>query len=273
MKSLFNWVGGKSRVCKRICSLFPPHTVYVEPYFGAGSVFFHKSPVRVEVLNDLDKDVYNFYSVLRNKELVSELLDLIEFTPYCRDLYKESSSILDKETSPVLKAWAFYVRVTQGYGARLKDNHTWCCGPSVSRAKVVIEQKSRLMEAHHRLMGAYIENKNALEVLKAWDTPDTLFYLDPPYSLSKRTQTRLYCTESPDSHHVDLVDIVRNLKGYVFINGYNTDEYESLGWPKLERNLVSSLATLEFRAEVPPVEQLLVNPRAYSLIPNLRREL
>ncbi len=263
MKSLFNWVGGKSRSCSKICEIFPPHTVYVEPFFGAGSVFFCKPPVKVEVINDIDQDVYNFYKILRDPDKYSELLHKIEFTQYSRRLYKESYDILKTSESDIERAWAFYIRVTQGYGARLQDNYTWCAGTTVSRPKVVIEQKSRLQEAHHRLMGAYIEESlDAIEVIMKWDSPDTLFYLDPPYVQSNRTQHRLYRNEIPNSYHQTLTEAIRDLKGYVFLHGYENDYYNSLGWVKSERLLRSSLVGNSNRSSVKNTEILWINRKS-----------
>ena len=263
MKPLFNWVGGKNRSCKKICSLFPPHSVYVEPYFGAGSVFFHKDPVRVEVINEIDQDVYNFYKTLRDPDKYSKLLHMIEFTQYSRKLYKESYEILKTSEFDIEKAWAFYIRVTQGYGARLQDNYTWCAGTTVSRPKVVLEQKSRLQEAHTRLMGAYIEEaKDAIEVIKKWDSPNTLFYLDPPYVQSSRTQHRLYRKETTEAHHRDLVDLLSDVKGYVMLSGYDNDYYASMNWTKVKRALTSSLTGKSDRVNSGTNEFLWLNPKS-----------
>ena len=55
------YIGGKNRLAAQIITLFPEHTTYVEPFAGGAQVFFRKEPSKVEVLNDLDYEIVNFY--------------------------------------------------------------------------------------------------------------------------------------------------------------------------------------------------------------------
>lgn len=57
------YLGGKNRVARKIISLIPEHTCYIEPFCGGAQVFFHKEPSKVELLNDLNEDVFNFLRV------------------------------------------------------------------------------------------------------------------------------------------------------------------------------------------------------------------
>lgn len=59
--------GGKSKIAKKIVAMMPPHQVYVEPFFGGGSVFFAKEPVAKEVISDADQSLMNFYKELKDK--------------------------------------------------------------------------------------------------------------------------------------------------------------------------------------------------------------
>ncbi|MBV6573885.1 DNA adenine methylase, partial [Acinetobacter baumannii] len=81
---LIRYHGGKFRLSDWIISFFPNHNVYVEPFGGGASVLLNKEPSRVEVYNDLDDDVVNFFKVLRNKELAKQLAEAIYLTPYSR---------------------------------------------------------------------------------------------------------------------------------------------------------------------------------------------
>jgi len=62
----FGWPGGKSKLKKRIIAEIPPHKTYVEPFVGGGSVFFAKPLAEKNVINDLDKNLINFYKDLKN---------------------------------------------------------------------------------------------------------------------------------------------------------------------------------------------------------------
>ncbi|MBM9605979.1 DNA adenine methylase [Desulfopila inferna] len=66
MGALVPYFGGKSRLAKTIISKFPEHTCYVEVFAGGASVFFAKEPSKVEVLNDLDRDLVTLYRTVKN---------------------------------------------------------------------------------------------------------------------------------------------------------------------------------------------------------------
>src|SRR3972149_9245263 len=66
VNSPFKWVGGKSRLRKQIIPLLPAHTCYVEPFAGAAWVLFGKPPSEVEVINDIDQELINFFRVVRD---------------------------------------------------------------------------------------------------------------------------------------------------------------------------------------------------------------
>ena len=66
MKTILKYPGAKNRLAPWICEHIPNHKVYLEPFFGSGAVFFNKTPVHIETINDLNSDVYNFFKVLRD---------------------------------------------------------------------------------------------------------------------------------------------------------------------------------------------------------------
>src|SRR5206468_7641750 len=85
INSPFKWVGGKSRLRKHIIDMLPAHTCYVEPFAGAAWVLFGKPPSDVEILNDIDQELVNFFRVVKYKphELIAsfkwELVARAEF--------------------------------------------------------------------------------------------------------------------------------------------------------------------------------------------------
>src|SRR5689334_17914859 len=73
-----SYIGGKNRLAKTIISLLPEHITYVEPFSGGAQVLFHKSASNVEVINDLDFEVVNFFRVCQwHPE------ELVRYLRYC----------------------------------------------------------------------------------------------------------------------------------------------------------------------------------------------
>src|SRR5476651_1781212 len=74
MRGPLSYIGGKNRLADQIIQMFPEHRTYVEPFAGGAQVFFHKAPSKVEVLNDLDGEIVNFYRVCQwhHEELIRQ---------------------------------------------------------------------------------------------------------------------------------------------------------------------------------------------------------
>ncbi len=96
-------LGNKSRIAKNIQQYFPPHKIYIEPFFGAGGMFFNKPKAKYNFLNDLDSDVFNLFKILTEKK--EELFDYIILMPESQDLF--NYWLKNKEVEPIKKAARF----------------------------------------------------------------------------------------------------------------------------------------------------------------------
>jgi DNA adenine methylase len=99
-------------LARRIVSLFPPHRVYLEPYFGSGAVLFAKTPAPIEIVNDLDGSVVAFFEMLRDRP--GDLERVCRLTPYARDEY-EAADLGDPGIDTLERARRFWVRVNQSF--------------------------------------------------------------------------------------------------------------------------------------------------------------
>ena len=117
INSPFKWVGGKSRLRKRIISLFPPHTCYVELFAGAAWVLFGKPPSDVEVLNDLDQDLITFFRVVREKP--AELIASFEWELVSRAEFERLAKVDVSQLTDVQRAHRFYYLIMAGWGGEL----------------------------------------------------------------------------------------------------------------------------------------------------------
>src|SRR5438034_10640941 len=100
------YIGGKSRIASKLIGHFPEHVTYVEPFAGGAQVFFHKTPSKVEVLNDLNCEIVNFFRVCQ-----WHYEELVRYLRYClmsRKLYEQLSASHPETLTDVQKAGRFF---------------------------------------------------------------------------------------------------------------------------------------------------------------------
>lgn len=219
-----NYFGGKYALGPWVISHFPTHTCYVEPYCGGASVFFRKTPSRIEVINDIDQDVVVFFRMLRERH--AELVQLIKLTPYSRVEYFAAWEATDTEAD-LERARKFYVRSWQGWGSLHSRRSGWLTQKTMRGGKLITavwDATAHLKQLSKRLKNAFIECDDALAVVARYDTPDTLFYCDPPY-LSGERRPNSYLYEMDVAGHSRLLDALRKVQGMVVISGYQSPLY------------------------------------------------
>jgi len=172
------YIGGKNRLATKIISMLPEHTTYVEPFAGGAQVLFHKTPSEVEVLNDLDYDIINFFRVCQWH--YEELIRYLRFCLASRRLHELHVKSDPATLTDIQRAGRFFYLQKNSFGGLvLKRKFHYGVGqPSnynLERIPQIIEQ------AHRRLQRVQIESLPYEQILKRYDRPATLFYLDPPY--------------------------------------------------------------------------------------------
>lgn len=229
------YFGGKWRLAPWIISHFPPHEIYVEPFGGGGSVLLRKSPSRVEIYNDLNTELVDFFRVLRHPSQSSRLFRLLKRTPYARDELRAAYGLTD---DPVERARRLAVRSFQAFHPRaiFGDPAPFDCRISHNEAMSWANYVRALPRIIDRLRNVIIENRPALSIIAAHDSPQSLIYVDPPYPLSTRTSAQKYPCEMSDSDHDSLLDALCSVKGRVVISGYDHPLYRDRlsGWVRAE---------------------------------------
>jgi len=174
----FSYIGGKRALANKIIEIFPEHKTYVEPFAGGAQVFFRKEPSKVEVLNDLDREIVNFYRVCQSH--YEELVRYLRFTVVSRawfDLLDKTDP--EKLTDIQRAARHFYLAKTCYAGLVRHRNYAIRVdapsGFNPERIPGLIE------ETHQRLARVQVECLPYEDILRRYDRPETLFYLDPPY--------------------------------------------------------------------------------------------
>ncbi|MFU8927773.1 DNA adenine methylase [Acinetobacter puyangensis] len=258
---LIRYHGGKFRLSDWIISHFTSHETYVEPFGGGASVLLLKQPSRIEVYNDLDDDVVNFFKVLRDEKLSAELALQIELTPYSRTEFLNARA----DTSDMVeKARRLVIRAQMGFGSAgaTKGNTGFRLDTARGGSDIVTiwqRQSKVILQAAARLKQVLIENRDAVKVIEDHDREDTLFFVDPPYVLDTRSMGgKAYRHEMTNADHEQLVSILKNCKGMVILCGYEHPIYETLKWKKIKK----SVAAAGQSGSVLREEVLWINPQA-----------
>lgn len=285
LRAPFGWFGGKGNMLAKLLPLIPAGgRPYCEPYAGAASLFFARDPAPVEVLNDLDGRIVNLFRVLQDREQFEELRHRIMWTPYARAEFGRALDILKAGSDdPVERAWAFFVTQNQGFGGVASTIGRWgrtfvSRGGMASTTNTWIMRQTLVDAWRWRLMRCQIDNRDALEVIRYWDSTDTVYYVDPPYHHDTRKDTSVYTVEQEHDHHAALVETILGCQGAVVLSGYDHPVYQPLvdaGWERVDFETACHAAGrvrgsgLQGRgaakAKAPRAEVVWRNPRAVEM--------
>jgi DNA adenine methylase len=238
----FGYYGGKFTHLDFILPLLPQgFTHYCEPFGGSAAVLINRTPAPVETYNDLDGEVVNFFECLRDHG--AELVRLISLTPFSRvELVKALTPAagLDK----LERARRFFVRARQTRTglAQTSTEGRWAHCVLTSRAEMAgavsrwLGSVEGLPEIVQRLQRVQIENAPASEVIRRYDSPQTLFYCDPPYPHQARGDSKAYGYELTDQEHEELAEVLRSVRGAVALSGYRCALMDRLykGWHRVD---------------------------------------
>jgi DNA adenine methylase len=204
------YIGGKHRLAATIIALFPKHTTYVEAFAGGAQVFFRKEPSDVEVLNDLDYEIVNFYRVCQSH--YEELIRYLRFTVASRQWYALLRATDATTLTDIQRAARFlYLQKNSFGGLVVKQNFhygvTKTTNFNPARIPEIIEA------ANKRLARVQIESLPYEQVLQRYDRPTTLFYLDPPY-----WERKLYKFNFKEEDFIALEQHIAKVKGRVILS-------------------------------------------------------
>ncbi len=215
-----SYIGGKNRLAKRIISLLPSHTAYIEPFCGGAQVFFHKQPSKVEILNDLNEDIFNFLRVCKLHH--QELVRYLEFCIAGRKWFELFKNTPPETLSDVQRAARFFFLQKNCYGGLVnKQNYAVSVQDGSNyNPKRLPEQ---LAKAHERLLGVQLECLPYQAILKRYDRPSAFFYIDPPYFKLKHYKFNL-----EDQDYVEMATLLKGIKGKFLLSLNDTPEVRTI---------------------------------------------
>jgi len=218
MDSFIPWVGGKKLLRKRIIDFFPqePPSRYIEVFGGAGWVLFGSDKhADLEVFNDIDGHLVNLYRCIKyhREELQKELLGTdLDWLPNSRELFLDYRQQIEQQgLTDIQRAARYFLIIRLSYGA---DRRSFGCSK-----KALLNAIGKFEDVQNRLRDVVIENRDFERLIKTYDRPNALFYLDPPYYSAER-----FYDGFTKEDHQRLWLVLERLKGK-FILSYNNDVY------------------------------------------------
>lgn len=175
------YMGGKRLLAPHIISLIDQvdHGSYIEPFMGMGGVFLRRNRApRVEVINDISGDVAGFFRVLQRHYV--HFMDMLKWQLTSRREFERLVATDPATLTDLERAARFVYLQRTTYGGKVKGR-VFGVSPRESGSFDVTKLGLALEAIHERLSGVIIESLPYDELITRYDTPETLFYLDPPY--------------------------------------------------------------------------------------------
>jgi DNA adenine methylase len=222
VRTPISYYGGKQIMARHIVPVIPQHKIYTEAFIGGAAIFFLKDRAEVEVINDLNGEVVNFYKVITTD--FWRLNELIQSTLHSRAQYEDAMVIYNYPQlfNPVKRAWAFWVLTNQGYSSKIGswgyDRSGDTTTMKISNKKIDFDVNIRL-----RLEHAQIECNDALKVIASRDTPEAFHYIDPPYIGSNMGHYSGYT----ENDYEKLLELLGSCQGKFLLSGYQSKPLEA----------------------------------------------
>ena len=220
MKTPITYYGGKQTMLKHIRPLIPAHTLYCEPFAGGAAVFFDKEPAQLNIINDLNGELINFYRIVASKpdEFRSEVLQSL----HSRGQHEHAWYIYNHPVffTEVQRAWSVWVLSKMGFAGQISNSFGF--DKSIARhPKKIINAKVAICDELVSLLEhATIECDDAFKVIRRYDTPDAFFFIDPPYVGSDMGH---YSGMFNEQNLTDLLLLCESLQGKFMLTMYPND--------------------------------------------------
>lgn len=195
-------MGGKSKLRKTIIEMIPEHTCYIELFFGAGWVYFGKEKSKVEVINDIDKELINLFKMIKYHS--PEIERQLEYEFSGRDIFEEYKHCTIEYLTEIHRAVRFLYLITQSFAGR---GGVYGYGTNTKPSPQIF-YKNVLGDLKERLRNTYVENLSFEKIIDKYDREYSFFFCDPPY-----LETTGYGNTFWEHEHLILRDKLSNIKG------------------------------------------------------------
>jgi len=227
MRSPIKWAGGKSRLRNQIIALLPEHSCYLEPFCGAAWVLFGKPPSPVEIINDIDGELMNFFRVA--KERPEDFIRSFDLELVSRQKFNHLAALDPTDLDEIARAHRFYYLIMAGWGGEFnypRFQTSITDGGHGNRLIGALQTlRQRIEPVHQRLNTVIIENLDWRECIRRYDRDGVVMYLDPPYpgnGVNYAHNMRNW------AEHQELADVLASVKSKWILSSYDNQEVHDL---------------------------------------------
>jgi len=242
VRAPFGFYGAKTRISKKIIEQLPPHNCWVELFCGSAALTMAKQPAPIEIINDIDSRIINFFEQLRKHQ--QKLCEAIALTPYARSEYEnyfrdEHKLNAFEKARRFLVANMMAINATPASRSGFSYSQSYARHGREARVNRWYNLPERLEQVVERLRSVRVENRDGIKLLAMFRyRPATLVYLDPPYFM-KRWHSYEIDAKNDEEFHTNLLKQCRKSKCMLLISGYDNDLYNEMlthkrGWEKIE---------------------------------------
>jgi len=220
MGVLIPYFGGKNRLAKRIIEKISPHTCYVEVFAGGAGVLFCKKQSKVEILNNLDRELITLYRVVKHHP--EEFYRQFKWTLFARDEFDRLKKVDPSTLTDVQRAVRYYYLQRSAFGGKVVDQTFGTATERPPRVNL-FNLETTITETWQRLAGVTIECLDFRNLIQRYDRTHTFFFLDPPY-----WNLPGYRHDFEEKDFLDLAELLKDLSGKFLMTINDTPEVREI---------------------------------------------
>ena len=259
LKPPIHLMGGKAFLSQWLNGFIPGHTLYSEPFAGAAHLLFGKMPSKAEILNDSDGHLTSFFRVIQKPDKCKMLMERLAFMPYSRTLWQEIRTSWKQGVIPVdpveaASEW-FYLNRSTFSGDQKRGGFAVPSATGRNPVQSFRNAVETFGDVTVRLRNVCIENLDYADCISRYNSPDTLFYCDPPYL----SAGHYYGQDFTQEDHRALARLLNEVRGKAMITHYLDGLYDELyqGWRRFEYSSFKGSSKADGGQEKPKTVEVL----------------
>jgi len=229
IRAPFSFHGSKHRSIPHIIPHLPYLDVWVDVFGGSGIVTLNREPSKkLDVYNDRWSGVTTFFRCIRDPVKRKQMIDQISLMPHSKEDFYDCKQTWMKQSTDVERAVSWYYMLQTSYGSVCRN---WGYGVTSNFGEKFKKTLALFPEIGHKFLNIQIENDDFRVMLDRYDSYQTVFYCDPPYFDSQ--QPGSYLHKMSENDHMDLLERIHNMNGFIAVSNYRNSLYDSYPWDNI----------------------------------------